>query len=61
MVASVPLLTMRTFSHDGTRSAMASASSTSRGVGAPNDVPSAAAAAMASTTFGWAWPAITAP
>ena len=46
---------------DGTRSQMASASSTSRSVGAPYDVPSAAARCTASTTLGWAWPRIDAP
>ena len=61
MVASVPLETSRTFSHDGIRSRMASASSTSRSVGAPYDVPSAAARCTASTTLGWAWPRIDAP
>jgi hypothetical protein len=35
MVASVPLDTSRTFSTDGTRSQISSASSTSRSVGAP--------------------------
>ncbi len=61
MVASVPLLTMRTFSIDGTRSQMASASRTSPGVGAPKEVPSPAADRIASMTFGWAWPATMAP
>ncbi len=54
MVASVPLLTMRTRSQLGTRSQIASASSTSRAVGAPYDVPSSAAFCTASTTFGCA-------
>ena len=35
MVASVPLDTSRTFSHEGTRRVISSASSTSRSVGAP--------------------------
>ena len=61
MVASVPLDTMRTFSQDGTRSVIASASSTSRSVGAPYEVPSPAAARTASTILGWAWPAMIAP
>ena len=43
IVASVPLETMRTFSQDGTRSVIASASRTSRSVGAPYEVPSPAA------------------
>ena len=47
LVASVPELINRTCSHDGTRSLIASASFISRGVGAPYDVPSAAAAASA--------------
>jgi hypothetical protein len=51
IVASVPLLTMRTFSQLGTRSQIASASSTSRR-GAPYEVPSPAAFRIASTTFG---------
>ena len=61
MVASVPLLTMRTFSQLGTRSQIASASSTSRAVGAPYEVPSPAAFRIASTTFGCAWPRMIAP
>ncbi len=47
-----PTTTRRTLSTDGTRAAMASASSTSRSVGAPYDVPSAAARCTASTTTG---------
>ena len=60
-MASVPLLTRRTCSQLGTRSQMASASFISRAVGAPYDVPAAAAAVIASTTFGWAWPRMMAP
>jgi hypothetical protein len=54
MVASVPLLTNRTFSTDGTASTIVSAKRTSRSVGAPYDVPSAAADCTASTMDGWA-------
>jgi hypothetical protein len=61
IAASVPDDTKRTFSTDGTCSAIASASSTSRSVGAPYDVPAAAACCTASTTAGWAWPRIDAP
>jgi hypothetical protein len=61
MVASVPELTMRSLPTAGTRRATSSASSTSASVGAPNDVPRAAAACTASTTRGWAWPAISGP
>ena len=61
MQASVPLLTRRTSSQPSTRSVSISARSTSRSVGAPKVVPSAAAARMASTTFGWAWPTMDAP
>ncbi len=61
MAASVPLLTRRTWSHPGTRLQISSASRTSRSVGAPNEVPSAAARCTASTTAGWACPRIDAP
>ena len=61
IVASVPEFTRRTISTDGTRSQIASARRVSRGVGAPKLEPSAAACWMASTTTGWACPAITAP
>ena len=61
MVASVPLEVSRTCSTEGTRSQIVSASSTSRSVGAPNEVPSAAAVVTASTTAGWAWPRMMAP
>ena len=43
MVASVPELTMRSFSTAGTRRPTSSASSTSASVGAPNEVPRAVA------------------
>ncbi len=55
MVASVPELTSRTCSSGGPmRSTISSASSTSPGVGVPNDVPRAAASVSAPTTSGWA-------
>ena len=44
LVASVPEFISRTRSQLGTRAEIASASFISRGVGAPYDVPSAAAA-----------------
>ena len=47
IVASVPLFTKRTCSQLGTRSLIASASFISRAVGAPYEVPSAAAAVTA--------------
>jgi hypothetical protein len=52
IAASVPELTRRTFSIDGTASTISSASSTSRSVGAPKVVPSSAASRTASTTSG---------
>ena len=61
MAASVPEETRRTCSQPGTRSQIASASSTSPGVGAPKVVPRAAAAATAVVTTGCAWPSSTAP
>ena len=45
----------------GTRPEIPSASSISRGVGAPYDVPSPAAADTAAVMAGCAWPRITAP
>ena len=56
IVASVPLDTRRTRSTLGTRSQIASASSTSRSVGAPYVVPSSGRRCTASTTAGCAWP-----
>ena len=53
-VASVPEFMSRTRSHDGTRSLIASANFISRGVGAPNDVPSTAALANAVVIVGCA-------
>ena len=61
LVASVPEFMNRTCSHDATRSLIASASFISRGVGAPYDVPPAAALDTAAVIAGWAWPRITAP
>ena len=61
LVASVPEFISRTSSQLGTRAEISSASFISRGVGAPNDVPSGAAAASARVTAGWAWPRMTAP
>ena len=58
IAASVPDDTSRTISTLGTRAQIASASSTSRSVDAPNDVPSAAARCTASTMAGCAWPRI---
>src|SRR4051812_4653116 len=55
-VASVPEDTRRTFSTEGTSRHRVSASSTSAACGAPNDVPFAAAAAIAASTGGGAWP-----
>ena len=54
MAASVPDDTRRTFSTDGTRAQIASASSTSPSVGTPYEVPPAAARCTASTTAGCA-------
>ena len=61
IAASVPLETRRTISTLGIASTIRSASSTSSSVGAPNDVPRAAAAVAASTISGHAWPKSIAP
>ena len=61
MVASVPELTKRTISTEGTISMTISANSTSRRVGAPKDVPFSAARLTASTTAGWACPRMSGP
>jgi hypothetical protein len=61
MVASVPLDTNRTISIEGIASTIVSASSTSPGVGIPYDVPRAACSAIARTTAGCAWPAMSGP
>ena len=52
---------IRIISTAGMRRTTSSASSTSAAVGAPNDVPFAAAAATAASTSGWAWPWISGP
>ena len=61
MAASVPDETSRTFSTDGTASTISSARSTSRSVGVPKVVPSAAASCTASTISGSAWPKTSGP
>ena len=61
MAASVPELTRRTFSTDGIASTISCASSTSPSVGAPKDVPRAAASVTAATTSGSACPKINGP
>jgi hypothetical protein len=61
IAASVPDETRRTFSIEGTASAMRSARTTSRSVEAPKLVPSRAASRTASTTAGAAWPRINGP
>ncbi len=61
MVASVPELTKRTISIEGTASTTILANSTSQRVGAPKLTPCAAASWIAFTTAGWAWPTITGP
>ena len=61
MVASVPELTMRTSSMDGTSARTRSAMRTSSSVGAPKLKPLAAAWRTASTTAGWACPITSGP
>ncbi len=61
MPASVPELTRRIISIDGTWRMISSASSTSRSVGAPKLNPSSAAFCTASSTAGWPWPRIIGP
>src|SRR5580693_8527367 len=60
IVASVPELTSRTCS-TGARATISSASDTSPGVAAPNDVPRSSAADTADTTAGCACPRIIGP
>lgn len=60
-VASVPELTMRTISHEGTSWVRVCAMVTSASHGAPNDRPSAIARCTASRTAGWLCPAIIGP
>ena len=61
MVASVPELTIRTISTDGTAAITISASVISRSVGAPKLVPRSSALAIARVTAGWRWPRIIGP
>ena len=61
IVASVPELTRRTISMEGTASWMAWTSSVSPSVGAPKLRPSCAARHTASTTAGWACPMMSGP
>ena len=61
IVASVPELTKRTISTDGSAPVTSSASSASASVGAPNEVPPAAAACTAATTPGCALPRMSGP
>ncbi len=61
LVASVPEFIRRTRSQLGTRPLISCASSSSPGVGAPYDVPPAAAVVMAAVTEGWACPRMIAP
>ncbi len=61
MVASVPELTRRTISTEGSMAQISSAMSTSLSVGAPKDRPFKAASRTASTIAGWAWPAMAGP
>ena len=61
IVASVPELTRRTISMDGTRRAIASAMSTSSAVGAPNASPDASCRSIAAITAGGRWPRIIGP
>ena len=60
-MASVPLETKRTIWIDGIAVVIASASSTSPGVGIPKLVPRAACSAIAATTAGCACPAMSGP
>ena len=61
IAASVPDETSRTFSIDGTASAISAASSTSASVDAPNVVPRSAASRTASTVSGSACPKMQRP
>jgi len=53
MVASVPLLHIRTLRMDGTNRVISSAISTSSGFGVPKEVPCSRAAAIAARMRGW--------
>ena len=61
ITASVPELTMRTISTEGTMVQICSAISTSRSVAAPKLSPSRMAFATLSSTSGWPWPRIMGP
>ena len=61
IVASVPELTSRTCSIDGTSFTSRLAISSSASVGAPNDSPRSATCCTALITSGCAWPAISGP
>ena len=61
MVASVPELTMRTISMDGTAEMIISASRISPRVGAPKLVPRSRAAEIAAITSGSLYPRIMGP
>lgn len=61
MVASVPELTMRTISTEGTSRQMVSAICTSAGQGVPKLRPSRTAFSTAARMAGWLWPAIIGP
>ena len=61
MTASVPELTIRTSSTDGTAPQTSSAISTSRSVAAPKLRPSLTARSTASRTTGWLCPRIIGP
>jgi hypothetical protein len=61
IVASVPELTIRTFSIEGTAATTISASSDSISVGAPKLVPRSRAAATAAFTLGCPCPRIIGP
>ena len=61
ITASVPELTKRTRSHQGSRAMNFSASSTSRRLGAPKLAPSRTASNTAASTSGSAWPRISGP
>ena len=61
IVASVPELTKRTSSIDGTISTTSRASSASSSVGAPKLVPRSAARWRTATIEGWAWPRMSGP
>ena len=61
MVASVPELTMRTISREGTNSHTLSAISVSMAVGAPKLRPFSTTFCTAEMTSGWACPRIMGP